>query len=134
MAIAYFPSLAQADTLEIDFAKSDGSDVTMRLLIDSGFMGHSCFVLAQNANLEQAPARDSQVFGALQGSQKRGLVKGRLPALSVQFEALAILADLSDLTLPPQVQGMVGLRFLRMFRRWGAELTAADGWRFFLET
>lgn len=134
MAIAYFPSLEQADTLEIVFFRSDGAEVTVRLLVDSGFTGESCFVLAESAgDLEHAPTQDSQVLGALHGSQRRSVVKGAISALSIQFEALAILADMSSLALPPGIEGIVGLRFLRQFRRWGAEKTSDGARRFFLE-
>jgi hypothetical protein len=134
MPVAYFPSLEQADTLEVVLSKSSGGDVTLRLLVDSGFTGQSCFVLADNADyLQHAPARDSLVSGALHGVQKRTVVKGSVPFLSVQFEVWAILADLTSLTLPPGTQGIVGLRFLRQFRRWGAEKTSDGAWRFFLE-
>jgi hypothetical protein len=59
---------------------------------------------------------------------------GKIPALSVQFEAVAILTDISSLALPSGVHGIGGLRFLRQFRRWGAEKTDDGSWRFFLET
>jgi predicted aspartyl protease len=134
MPIAYFPSLEQADTLDIVFAKPSGGDVPLRLLVDSGFTGRSCFVLPENAvDLEHAPATDSQLVGALHGSQKRSVVAGGIPALSPQFEALAILTDISSLALPAGVQGIVGLRFLRQLRRWGAEQIDDASWRFFLE-
>ena len=135
MAIAYFPSTEQAEILDVVFLRSQGGETTLRLLVDSGFTGESCFVLNATAHdLEQLPADDSQLSGALQGIQKRSMVVGRIPALSICFKALAILADTSNLALPPGVQGMVGLQFLRQFRRWGSELTDAGGWRFFLET
>ncbi len=44
MAIAYFASLPEADTLEIKFLKPSGGEMTCRLLVDSGFTGQSCFV------------------------------------------------------------------------------------------
>jgi hypothetical protein len=122
MPTAYFPSLEQADTLDIVFSKPNGGEVPLRLLVDSGFTGRSCFVLPENAvDLEHAPAADVQVLGALHGSQKRSVVADGIPALSFQFEALAILTDISSLALPAAVQGIVGLRFLRQFHRWGAE-------------
>jgi hypothetical protein len=109
--------------------------VTFRLLVDSGFTGQSCFVLPQSASdLAHAPASTSQAAGALQGAQSRIVVMCAIPALSFQTAAIAILADTSGLALPPDVHGMVGLRFLRHFRRWGAEQTEGGDWRFFLET
>ena len=134
MAIAYFASLEQADVMEVVFDKADGGEVALCLLVDSGFTGESCFVLpTANGNVHQAQATDSQLSGALKGPQKRSVVTGAIPALSVRFEALAVVADLSHLTLPNEVHGIVGLRFLRQFRRWGAEKTSGATWRFFLE-
>jgi predicted aspartyl protease len=135
MAIAYFSSLEHAETLEVTFAKPQGGEATLRLLVDSGFTGQSCFVLPENADdLAQAPATASQVAGALQGSQKRVVVSCSVAALSFRLTAIAILGDTSRLALPPGIRGLVGLRFLRYFHRWGAEQTEDDGWQFFLET
>jgi predicted aspartyl protease len=134
MAVAYFPSTEQADILDVVFSSSQGGEAALRLLVDSGFTGESCFVLNATAHeLEQLPADDSRVSGALQGIQKRSIVAGRIPALSLHFKALAILADTANLALPPGIQGIVGLQFLRQFRRWGAEKTSDGTWRFFLE-
>lgn len=134
MAIAYYPSTEQVDVLDVVFSISQKGETTLRLLVDSGFTGESCFVLNATAHeLEQMPADDSQVSGALQGMQKRSMVVGRIPALSIHFKALAILADTANLALPPGMQGIVGLRFLRQFRSWGAEKTPDGAWRFFLE-
>jgi hypothetical protein len=44
---------------------------------------------------------------------------------------IAIITDISVLSLPAGVDGMAGLSFLRQFARWGAE-RAAPGWQFFL--
>jgi hypothetical protein len=135
MAIAYFSSLGEAETVEVEFSKPQGGEVTFRLLVDSGFTGQSCFVLPENADdLAQAPAAASQAAGALHGTQKRIVVSCGIPALSFHVAAFAILADISPLVLPPGIQGIVGLRFLRHFRRWGAEQAEGGLWRFFLET
>jgi len=135
MAIAYFPSLREADTLEVTFAKPLGGEKALRLLVDSGFTGQSCFVLPANEDdVAHAAAPTSQVVGALQGAQKRVVVSCRIDALSFQIAAIAILADTSTLALPPEARGIVGLRFLRCFQRWGAEQTVESGWRFFLES
>jgi hypothetical protein len=56
----------------------------------------------------------------------------RIPGLSFQRSFIAILADVSELDLPPGIEGMAGLRFLRSFRRWGAVQTNEGSWRFFL--
>ena len=37
MAIVFFPCLDQADTIDVTFAKLQGGDATLRLLVDSGF-------------------------------------------------------------------------------------------------
>ena len=66
-------------------------------------------------------------------AQPRSVVTGAIAELSFQFEAVAILADMSSLTLPAGVHGIVGLRFLRQFRRWGAERIDDGAWRFYLE-
>jgi hypothetical protein len=62
MAIAYYPSLEQADTLDVVLSKPNGGEFLLRLLVDSGFTGRSCFVLPSDADgLEHAPAADSAV-------------------------------------------------------------------------
>lgn len=135
MAITYFPSLREADTLEVAFVRPQGGEVTLRLLVDSGFTGQSCFVLPETAqDLAHAASSASHAAGALQGSQRRVVVSCRIAALAFQATVIAILADTSPLVLPTEVQGIVGLRFLRHFHRWGAEQAADGSWRFFLET
>jgi hypothetical protein len=135
MAIAYFPSLEECDTIEVVFLKPLGGQRTLRLLVDSGFTGQSCFVLAENADdLGHASAPASQATGALQGKQKRVVVMCRIEELLFQTAAVAILSDISNLALGAGTQGMVGLQFLRLFQRWGGERTWDGAWRFFLET
>jgi hypothetical protein len=135
MAIAYFPSLDAAETISVVFIKPFGGETFLRLLVDSGFTGQSSFVLAENADdLAQAAAPASQVAGAIQGTQRRIVVSCRIDKLSFQTAAIAILANTSALALPDTVQGIVGLRFLRFFRRWGAEQGSDGNWQFFLET
>jgi predicted aspartyl protease len=135
MPIAYFSSLEQGETVEVTFSKPQGGEVTLCLLVDSGFTGQSCFVLPDDAgDLAQAPAAAVQAAGALQGTQKRIVVSCHIAALSFHLAAMAILTDTSPLVLPPGVHGLAGLRFLRNFRRWGAEQTQTNDWRFFLAT
>ena len=127
MAVAYFPSLDAAETVEIIFVKPTGGEEAIRLLVDSGFTGRSSFVLPEDrADLAHAQAAASQVAGALQGTRTRVVVSCRVTALSFQTSAIAILADVSGLALPPAVHGLAGLQFLRYFRRWGSE-RADDG-------
>jgi hypothetical protein len=135
MAIAYYPSLSDADTVELGFIDQSGSLRTLRLLVDSGFTGQSSFVLSESSSdLAHALVSAAQVSGAIQGIQKRVVVSCHIEAFSFQYAAIAILSDLSNLSLPVGVDGLAGLRFLRRFRRWGAEQLAEGGWRFFLET
>ena len=61
MAIAYFPSLEQADTLGISFSKPNGGEVALRLLVDSGFTGQSSFVLAVSAD-DLEPTRPRRAY------------------------------------------------------------------------
>jgi hypothetical protein len=135
MAITYFSSLERAEAIEVVFSKPQGGELPLRLLVDSGFTGQSCFVLPENADeLAQAAAPASQVAGALQGTQQRIIVSCSIAALTFRVAAIAILADVSLLALPSGIQGLAGLQFLRHFRRWGAEQTDDGGWRFFLAT
>lgn len=39
-----------------------------------------------------------------------------------------------NVSLPDGVVGIAGLRFLRHFRRWGAEQPTSGNWQFVLET
>src|SRR5260370_17138740 len=92
MAVAYFPSLEQAEILEVAFLKPQGGEAAHRLLVDSGFTGQSCFVLPHAAvDLAQAAAPNSQATGALQGKQKRIVVTCRISALSFQKSVVAIV-------------------------------------------
>jgi predicted aspartyl protease len=135
MAFAYFPSVEAAEALEVAFVKPAGEEVILRLLVDSGFTGQSSFVLPESAaDLAHAQAAASRVAGALQGTQTRVVVSSRITALSFRTTGIAILADISGLALPAGVVGLVGLQFLRHFRRWGAERTDDGAWRFFLQT
>ena len=102
MAIAYFPSQENAETIEVAFSTPQGGETTLRLMVDSGFTGQSCFVLPDNAeNLAQAPAVASQAARALHGLQRRVIVSCHIAALSFHAAVIAILADISHLALPP---------------------------------
>ena len=133
MPTVSFRSLDQCDVIEVAFQRPSGGEVILPLLVDSGFTGQSCFVLpAEFEELAQAAAPASQTAGALSGLQRRVVVTGRIPGLSFHGSFTAILADTSSLALPPGIQGLAGLRFLRHFRRWGAERADDSAWRFFL--
>jgi hypothetical protein len=135
MPTAYFSSHEKVETLEVVFLKPQGGKVALHLLVDSGFTGQSCFVLPENgADLAHAAVPAAQAVGALHGSQKRVVVSSQIPALAFNLTGIAILADTSHLALPPGIQGIVGLRFLRHFHRWGAEQIKIGVWRFFLTT
>ena len=132
MATAYYRSLENAEVVDVVFSTQHGGIRLLKLLVDSGFTGKSSFVLGDDAlELVRAEMPPAQATGALQGAQDRGWVSCRIPDLSFQRTLIAILTDLSPLSLPPGVQGMAGLSFLRQFARWGAEQTV-DGWQFFL--
>ena len=45
MASVSFPSLADADGIDVEFLKLDGDVRSLRLLVDSGFTGSSSLVL-----------------------------------------------------------------------------------------
>ena len=133
MPTVYFPSRPEIEVIDVWFLTVDGGEKLQTLLVDSGFTGQSSFVLAHDAlEFVQSEATSCQAAGALSGSQQRGLVTCRIPDLTFERSFLAILADVSQLALPPGVHGLVGLRFLRHFRRWGAERTDDGSWRFFL--
>jgi hypothetical protein len=132
MPIVRYPSLVDAEVIEVEFLKLNGGISTLRLLVDSGFSGRSSFVLPEHfSELFRAEVPAAQTVGALQGMRHRAWVTCRIPALSFQATLIAICADTASLSLPSAVDGLAGLAFLRHFSRWGAEQTDA-GWQFFL--
>lgn len=132
MATVSYVSRPDAEVIEIEFVKLDGQTRSLRLLVDSGFTGKSSFVLPEDAReLARAEILPSEAIGALRGLQNRAWVMCRIPAWSFQRTLVAIITDTSSLSLPPGVEGMAGLSFLRQFARWGAERTET-GWRFSL--
>jgi predicted aspartyl protease len=135
MSIVFFPSHDEAEAIDVAFVDPQGGERILRLLVDSGFTGQSSFVLPQDQDvLVHAAAPMAQVAGAIHGSQKCVVVSSQVRGHSINVIATAILADISSLALPANIQGIVGLRFLRNFQRWGAEQTANGGWQFFLES
>jgi hypothetical protein len=135
MPIAYFPSLLESEVIDVVFVKPVGGEVSLRLLVDSGFTGQSCFVLPEDRDdLALVAATSANASGALQGMQRRVVVSSRLAPLSFQVNAIAILADTAPLSLPSGIDGIAGLSYLRQFHRWGCERTDEGSWRFFLET
>jgi hypothetical protein len=132
MATVYYPSPDDAEIIDVEFLTLQGSVCVLKLVVDSGFTGKSSLILGSNSSeLVRAEIPPSQAAGALQGTQNRGWVTCLIPALSFQCTLIGIITDISPLSLPPGVQGMAGLSFLRHFARWGAE-RKADGWQFFL--
>jgi predicted aspartyl protease len=132
MASVSFPSFDAAEVIEVEFVTVQGGTRTLKLLVDTGFSGRSSVIIGADASeLIRAALPPAQTTGALKGSQDRGWVTCRIPALSFQATMIALIADVSVLSLPIGVEGMVGLSFLRQFARWGAE-KSASGWRFFL--
>jgi hypothetical protein len=64
----FYPSLADADVVDLEFLKSDGNARSLRLLVDSGFVGRSSVVLPHDAaDLIRANLPASHTTGALQG-------------------------------------------------------------------
>src|SRR5882757_5012914 len=119
MAAVYYPSLNDAEVIEVEFLTLQGSVRVLKLLVDSGFTGKSSLILGNDAReLVRAEIPPAQATGALQGAQNRGWVNCRIPDLSFQCTVIGIITDISPLSLPPGVQGMVGLGFLRQFARW----------------
>lgn len=133
MPTALFASHPEAEVVAVELQTLSGRHRPVQLLVDSGFTGESELILSiDECELTWTPISAVQTTGALQGQQLRVVVTGRVPALSFDSPLVAILADLSQLTLPPGVGGIAGLSFLRRFDRWGAERTSDGGWQFFL--
>ena len=133
MSTVSFESLNDADIVEIDLLSLDGQSHRVRLLVDSGFTGTSSLVLPEDlSRFIRADLPETEAFGALRGIQHRGWVTTQVSGRKSQRTVIAIFADVSVLSLPESVVGMVGLNFLRQFSRWGAERIDA-GWQFTLE-
>jgi hypothetical protein len=129
MTTVCYPSLDDAEVIQVEFLTLQGSVRSLKLLVDSGFTGRSSVVLGDDASdLVRAEIPAAQAIGALQGAQNRAWVTCRIPELSFQSTVIAIITDLTPLSLPPDLKGMAGLTFLRQFARWGAERTK-DGWQ-----
>jgi hypothetical protein len=130
MSTVYYPSLDDADVIHVEFLTLQGGVRLLRLLVDSGFTGRSSVILGNDASeLVHAQIPATQATGALRGEQNRAWVTCRIPELRFQSTLIAIITDVTPLSLPPDLQGMAGLTFLRQFARWGAERTV-DGWQF----
>ena len=97
-----------------------------------GSRGSSSLVLPDTAaDLITAALPAKQTSGARQGLKDRGWVTCRVAGQSFQAAMIVIITDTSSLALPPGVEGLAGLTFLRQFARWGSERTE-NGWQFFL--
>jgi hypothetical protein len=132
MPAVYFPSREEAEVVEVDFLMLAGGSRRLKLLVDSGFTGQSSFILGDHTDdLIWAVLDPTTTTGALHGQRDRAWVKCRIPEIGFQKTLIAILADVSPLSLPNDIRGMVGLSFLRQFSRWGGE-QSSDGWRFVL--
>ena len=132
MASVFFLSLADAEVVDVELIKLDGTFRSLRLLVDSGFTGTNSLVLPDSAiDLIRAALPATHTTGALQGLKDRGWVTCRIPVLNYQATLIAIITDTTPLSLPPQVEGLVGLTFLRQFATWGGQRTAS-GWQFAL--
>lgn len=133
MSVVRFSSLEPCEIVEVELLAPNGEELTLQLLVDSGFTGQSCFVLSDDLDrFAHAAAPASKAAGALSGMQRRVVIRWRIASLSLEQSAMAILAEVSGLNLPPGVHGLAGLRFLRQFQRWGAEQTKQGAWQFLL--
>jgi hypothetical protein len=133
MPTVYFQSLDQGDLIQVEFLTIESGIRRMSLLVDSGYSGQSSFVVpSDDRSIFLAPAGTGDTSGAIRGRQERGLVTCRIPQIAYENTMIAIFADTSSLSLPGPAEGLVGLRFLRQFSRWGAERTSVKTWRFFL--
>lgn len=132
MATLSWPSRQNAEVIEVEFLKLDGQTRSLKLLVDCGFTGQSSLVLTETAmDVVRAQFPPAQAAGALQGRQNRAWVTCRIPALAFHRTLIAIVTDVSPLSLPSDVAGLAGLTFLRQFARWGAEWREAH-WHFVL--
>lgn len=132
MNMVSFASLANAEIIEVELIPLTGDAQRVRLLVDSGFTGTSSLVLPRDfAEFIRADLPEAESSGALHGFQKRGWVSCQVLGMSSHQTVIAIFTDISVLSLPESVVGMVGLTFLRQFSQWGAVLIAT-GWQFSL--
>ena len=130
-----YPSLADAEVIQAELLGPRGEARSRRFLVDSGFTGTSSLVLpTEDAELVRAEIPASEATGALRGRQERGWVSCCIPELGFQRSMIAILTDTSALSLPADVDGLAGLKFLRHFGGWGARREQDGQWRFFLST
>jgi hypothetical protein len=117
----------------MELVAPDGSVSSNRLLVDSGFTGESALVLAAHLEpMAHGYVDQANAAGALSGAQTRVVVQCRVPGLAFDEVLIAIAADITELALPPDVDGMAGLTFLRRFTSWGAERDLSGDWSFFL--
>jgi len=132
MASVFYPSLIDAEVIDLQFVKLEGGFRSLRLLVDSGFTGRSSVVL-QNAaaDLIRAALPATNTTGAPQGLRDRAWVTCRITGLNFHATVIAIITDTNSLALPPGVEGLVGLTFLRQFASWKSQ-RSANGWQFFL--
>ncbi len=132
MTSVFYPSLSDAEVVDVEFLKLDGDVRSLRLLVDSGFTGTSSLVLPVTAvDLIRAALPAKDITGALQGLHDRGWVTARVAGLDFQETVIAIITDTTSLALPSGVEGLAGLIFLRQFAGWGGQRTE-NGWQFFL--
>lgn len=130
MASVSFPSLDTAEVIDVELIALSGNARVFKLLVDTGFSGRSSLILGKDAReFFRASLPESPTSGALTGLQERAWVTCRVHGLQFQATVISIVADLSKLSLPPGVEGMVGLAFLRNFVQWGARRAGA-AWRF----
>lgn len=133
MRIARFAGRSDFDVIELELIAHSGRIVPCRALVDSGFSGPSSMVLAEHLqHVRRSRIRSAAVGGALQGRHRRINVVCRVAGMLQEQSHAAILAKMDSLDVPTDIEGIVGLQFLRSFWRWGGERVGND-WQFVLE-
>lgn len=133
MSTVYFASSPDCEVVNVELLAQDGSVRKTRLMVDSGFTGESALVLPSHLeSLAHAHVDQAYAMGALSGKQTRVVARCRVSGLAFDDALIAITTDLTNLALPTDIDGMVGLTFLRQFSCWGAERTVSGDWTFFL--
>jgi hypothetical protein len=72
MTTVSYPSLDDADVIQVEFLTLRGVVRPLKLLVDSGFTGTSSVILSNDAaELVRAEIQAAQAIGALRGAQNR---------------------------------------------------------------
>ena len=132
-----FPFHQGLPTITLSFVRrTSGESVARRLMVDSGFTGE-CDLLLSNDDCRDFRvrfARSTEVGGALTGTHRLVWVKCALPELKFESTVRSLEADLTSMSLPDGIEGLVGLSFLTRFSAWsGRHDNRRQDWDFVLE-